>query len=42
MTLYCSICGDELGPEEEDEGICASCKLAQSEQQGTDAVESEP
>jgi hypothetical protein len=29
MTLYCSICGDELAPEEEDVGICQSCKLSQ-------------
>ncbi|MEM4258668.1 MAG: hypothetical protein QXL17_05895 [Candidatus Thermoplasmatota archaeon] len=31
MTEYCSICGDELAPEEEDEGICQSCKLSQSQ-----------
>ena len=27
MTYYCSVCGEELKPEEEDEGICESCKL---------------
>jgi hypothetical protein len=27
MTLYCSVCGDELDPEEELDGICESCKL---------------
>ncbi|MFH1101061.1 MAG: hypothetical protein V1726_03385 [Methanobacteriota archaeon] len=30
MTEYCSICGEELAPEEEVEGICESCKLAKS------------
>lgn len=30
MTEYCSICGEELGPEEELEGICESCKLNKS------------
>jgi hypothetical protein len=24
---YCSICGEELKPEEEDEGICENCKI---------------
>jgi predicted amidophosphoribosyltransferase len=30
MPMYCSVCGDELEPEEEMEGICESCKLAAS------------
>ena len=30
MSMYCSVCGDELEPEEEMEGICESCKLAAS------------
>ncbi|MEM0492586.1 MAG: hypothetical protein QXS02_01310 [Candidatus Thermoplasmatota archaeon] len=29
MISYCSICGEELAPEEEEEGICESCKLSQ-------------
>ena len=40
MSMYCSICGDELEPEEEMEGICESCKLASSEQISADEVES--
>jgi hypothetical protein len=28
MTNYCEICGGELSPEEEDEGICTSCKAS--------------
>ena len=28
MTEYCEICGEELTPEEEEEGICASCKAS--------------
>ena len=28
MTEYCEICGEELDPEEEDEGICKNCKIA--------------
>jgi hypothetical protein len=39
MPMYCSICGDELEPEEEMEGICESCKLATSGQVSTDEVE---
>ncbi len=41
MTEYCSICGDELDPEEEDEGICQSCKLSQA-QGHPDADDIEP
>jgi len=40
MSIYCSVCGDELEPEEEMEGICESCKLATSEQISADEVES--
>jgi hypothetical protein len=25
MTVYCFICGEELLPEEEGEGICRNC-----------------
>ena len=39
MSMYCSVCGDELEPEEEMEGICESCKLAASGQISTDEVE---
>jgi hypothetical protein len=42
MTMYCSVCGDELDPEEEDgDGICESCKLAKSGQLTTDETEVE-
>jgi len=27
MTTYCENCGEELSPEEEDEGICENCKM---------------
>jgi predicted amidophosphoribosyltransferase len=40
MSLYCSVCGDELEPEEEMEGICESCKLAASGEAHSDEVES--
>ena len=30
MTKYCENCGEELGPEEENEGICKKCKSAKS------------
>ena len=26
MTEYCEICGEELDPDEEEEGICKNCK----------------
>lgn len=29
MAEYCEICGEELSPEEEKDGICESCKIAQ-------------
>ena len=29
MTNYCEICGRELDPEEEFEGICKNCKNSQ-------------
>jgi hypothetical protein len=41
MPLYCSVCGDELEPEEEMEGICESCKLAQGGHASTDELEPE-
>ena len=28
MAEYCENCGEELTPEEEDEGICKNCKIA--------------
>jgi NMD protein affecting ribosome stability and mRNA decay len=37
--MYCSVCGDELEPEEEEEGICESCKLAASGQANVDETE---
>ena len=27
MSEYCEICGAELDPDEEDEGICSNCKI---------------
>jgi len=30
MAHYCEICGEELDPEEEFEGICKNCKIAKS------------
>ena len=33
MAEYCKICGEELGPEEEFEGICENCKISR---QGSD------
>jgi|GEM_PF-966965 len=32
MTTYCEICGEELSPEEEDEGICENCKTSKKNQ----------
>jgi len=26
MCAYCEACGEELTPEEEDEGLCEKCK----------------
>jgi len=40
MPMYCSVCGEELEPEDEEEGICRSCKLAASGQ--SPAEEAEP
>ncbi len=39
MSMYCSVCGDELKPEEEMEGICESCKLAASGNMNGDELE---
>lgn len=39
MPMYCSVCGEELKPEEEMEGICESCKLSASEQTSADELE---
>ncbi len=25
MTEYCSMCGEELSPEQENEGLCRNC-----------------
>ena len=32
MAMYCEVCGEELDPEEESEGICDSCKISRSKQ----------
>jgi DNA-directed RNA polymerase subunit M/transcription elongation factor TFIIS len=29
MTEYCENCGEELEPDEEEEGICKKCKNAE-------------
>ena len=29
MTKFCEICGEELNPGEENEGICQNCKASQ-------------
>ena len=31
MTMYCEMCGEELSPEEEEDGICENCKLSRFE-----------
>lgn len=28
MTEYCSVCGSELMPEEETDGICRNCQCS--------------
>ena len=28
MTKYCSICGEPLEPDEEDEDICRNCQAS--------------
>lgn len=32
MTAYCEVCGEELTPEEEEEGICETCKVNQKQE----------
>jgi len=32
MTTYCENCGEELTPEEEDDGICENCKMSKKSQ----------
>ena len=33
MTEYCEVCGEELDPEEEFEGICKNCKKSQQREE---------
>ena len=33
MTEYCEVCGEELDPEEEFEGICKNCKKSQKSEE---------
>jgi len=33
MAEYCEICGEELDPDEELEGICKNCKKSQEEEE---------
>jgi len=43
MTTYCENCGEELTPEEEDEGICRNCKVSKKneskEENGEDYID---
>lgn len=32
MTDYCQICGEPLEPDEEEDGICTSCKNSKLEE----------
>lgn len=41
MALYCTMCGDELAPEEEHEGICESCKLSHGDGLAADETEAD-
>ena len=36
MTEYCEICGDELDPDEEEEGICKNCKNSKNSENEKD------
>jgi hypothetical protein len=36
MVEYCEVCGEELAPEEEYEGICKNCKISKSEEYKSD------
>jgi hypothetical protein len=31
MAMYCEICGEELDPKEETEGICENCKISRND-----------
>ncbi|MDH7517901.1 MAG: hypothetical protein QHH19_06120 [Candidatus Thermoplasmatota archaeon] len=42
MTEYCSICGEELDPEEEPFGICESCRLSEKNSHVGDIEDVEP
>ena len=33
MTEYCEICGEELDPDDEYEGICSNCKNVKSKEE---------
>ena len=33
MSEYCEVCGEELDPEEEFEGICRNCKKSQQSEE---------
>lgn len=39
MTEYCEICGEELTPEEEQDGICENCKLSRKEENNYESDE---
>lgn len=32
MTEYCEICGNELDPDEEEDGICENCKNSSNDE----------
>ncbi len=42
MTEYCSICGEELAPEEEAFGKCESCRLSEKNSHVDDIEDVEP
>lgn len=39
MAKYCEICGEELDPEEENEGICENCKTSRNEEPNSEEEE---
>lgn len=39
MTEYCEICGAELDSDEEEDGICKSCKNPDYEEEEEDYVD---
>ena len=42
MTEYCEICGTELESDEEEDGICASCKASKGHDYKTENDDYDP